>query len=183
VVLQREPHGGKGAAVRAGLLAARGELRFMCDADLSMPVSEIPRFLARVPSECDIAIGSREGPGARRVGEPEHRHVPGRGFNTLVKSLVVPGLDDTQCGFKLFTARAVEMVFPLTTISGWAFDVEVLYIARLHGLRVCEVPIEWHYRELSRVSAVSDPLRMMRDVLRIKANAMRGVYDETPRSV
>lgn len=183
VVLQQEAHAGKGAAVRAGLLAARGGLRFMCDADLSMPVSELPRFLAVVPSECDIAIGSREGPGARRVGEPEHRHVLGRGFNTLVKSLVVPGLDDTQCGFKLFTARAVEMVFPLTTISGWAFDVEVLYIARLHGLRVCEVPIEWHYRELSRVSAVSDPLRMMRDVLRIKANAMRGVYDETPRSV
>lgn len=176
VVLQREPHRGKGAAVRAGLLAATGELRFMCDADLSMPVGEIPRFLARVPSECDIAIGSREGAGARRIDEPGYRHLLGRGFNTFVKTLVLPGLNDTQCGFKLFTARAVEAIFPATTVPGWAFDVEVLYIARQRGLSVCEIPIEWHYRELSRVSAFRDPLRMMRDVLRIRLNGMRGIY-------
>lgn len=177
VVLQQEAHAGKGAAVRAGLLAAAGELRFMCDADLSMPIHELPRFLALVPSECDIAIGSREGQGARRIGEPENRHVLGRVFNALVRAAALPGLNDTQCGFKLFTARAVEAIFPRTTVPGWAFDVEVLVIARKRGLRVREVPIEWHYRELSRVSAFRDSLRMLRDIARIKANALRGVYD------
>jgi dolichyl-phosphate beta-glucosyltransferase len=176
VVLQREPHRGKGGTVRAGMLAATGELRFMCDADLSMPVAEMPRFLAQVPTSCDIALGSREGAGALRVGEPDHRHLLGRGFNALVRMLVLPGLNDTQCGFKMFTARAVDTIFPLTTISGWAFDVEVLFIARQQGLRICEIPIEWHYRELSRVSAIRDPLRMLRDISRIKTNSMRGLY-------
>jgi dolichyl-phosphate beta-glucosyltransferase len=178
VVLQRERHGGKGSAVRAGLLAARGELRFMCDADLSMPVGEMVRFLALVPSHCDVAIGSREGLGARRIGEPSYRHVLGRAFNALVKALGLPRFNDTQCGFKLFTSRAVNTIFPLTTITGWAFDVEVLFIARLRALRVMEIPIEWHYRELSRVSPVRDPLGMIRDLFRIRLNVLRGAYRE-----
>ena len=178
VVLQREPHAGKGFAVRAGLLAARGQLRFMCDADLSMPVAEIGRFLAVVPSACDIALGSREGIGARRIGEPPYRHLLGRAFNALVKTLVLPGFNDTQCGFKLFTSSAVAAIFPMATIAGWAFDVEVLFIARLRGLRVREIPIEWHYRERSRVSAVRDPLGMTRDLCRIRLNAFRGRYRE-----
>ena len=177
VVLQREPHRGKGSAVKAGMLAATGDLRFMCDADLSMPVHELPRFLELVPSRCDIAIGSREGLGARRVGEPSYRHVLGRVFNNAVKAALLPGVDDTQCGFKLFTADAIEQVFPRTTIDGWAFDVEVLYIARRRNLRIAEVPIEWHYRDLSRVSAIRDPLVMLRDILAIRRNGARGVYD------
>lgn len=178
VVLQREPHRGKGSAVRAGLLAASGDLRFMCDADLSMPIDEIARFLAIVPSECDIAIGSREGAGARRIGEPIHRHFLGRGFNRLVHTIVLPGISDTQCGFKLFTARAAAMVFPHVTIEGWAFDVEMLFIARHRGLRVKEVPIEWHYRSRSQVSAVRDSIHMFQDVLKIRINTMRGVYGD-----
>lgn len=181
VVIQREPHRGKGGAVRYGLLQAAGALRFMCDADLSMPVVEIARFLALVPSECDIAIGSREGEGARRVGEPQHRHVMGRAFNGLVRAAVLPGLNDTQCGFKMFTARAVEATFPLTTIDGWAFDIEVLHIARKKGLAIREVPIPWHYAERSQVSALCDSLRMARDVMKIRANSRRGRYDvKTP---
>ena len=176
VVLQREPHRGKGSAVKAGMLAGHGDLRFMCDADLSMPVEELRRFLDMVPDTCDIAIGSREGLGARRVGEPAYRHVLGRVFNSAVKGAVLPGIDDTQCGFKLFTANAVEQVFPRTTIDGWAFDVEVLYIARRCSLRIIELPIEWHYRDQSRVSAMRDPLLMLRDVLTIRRNAARGVY-------
>jgi dolichyl-phosphate beta-glucosyltransferase len=177
VVLQREPHRGKGGAVRSGLLAAAGELRFMCDADLSMPVTEIGRFLAEVPSRCDIAIGSREGAGARRVGEPDYRHLMGRLFNGLVKATALGGLNDTQCGFKMFTSTAVTAIFPRTTIDGWAFDIEALYIARRLGLRICELPIDWHYREESRVSAVRDSFRMARDVVRIGRNGRRGVYD------
>ena len=182
VVLQREPHRGKGAAVKAGLLAARGELRFMCDADLSMPIHELNRFLAIVPDHADIAIGTREGIGARRIDEPLYRHLLGRAFNTAVRTLVLPGFDDTQCGFKLFTARAVETILPAVTLAGWAFDVEMLFVARLRGLTVREVPIEWHYRELSRVSTVRDPLRMLRDLCRIRINAVRVVYAQPASS-
>ena len=148
----------------------------MCDADLSMPVSEMPRFLAMVPTQCDIAIGSREGVGSERVGEPAYRHTMGRAFSALVKAMVLPGLDDTQCGFKLFTSHAVEAVFPMTTIAGWAFDVEVLFVARCQGQRIREVPIKWHYRDRSKVSAVRDPLRMIRDLWTIRTNGVREVY-------
>jgi glycosyltransferase involved in cell wall biosynthesis len=177
IVLQREPHRGKGGALRAGLIAARGARRFMCDADLSMPISELPRFLAVVPSECDVAIGSREGAGAKRVGEPGHRHAMGRVFNLLVRASGLSGIQDTQCGFKMFTSRAVETIVPRLTLDGWAIDIEMLVIATRHRLRVRELPIEWHYRERSRVSPLRDSLRMSRDVLKIRLNALRGRYD------
>jgi len=177
IVLQREVHRGKGGALRAGLLAARGELRFMCDADLSMPIAELPRFLAVVPSACDLAIGTREGAGARRIGEPEHRHAMGRVFNAFVRLTGLSGRQDTQCGFKLFTAGAVETIVPRLTLEGWAIDIEMLVIASRLGLRIGEIPIEWHYRERSRVSPLIDSLRMSRDVLKIRVNALRGRYD------
>ena len=177
IVLQREPHRGKGGAVRAGMLASRGDLRFLCDADLSMPVTELPRFLAQVPATCDIAIGSREGEGARRVGEPGLRHAMGRVFNTLVRRLVLQGIEDTQCGFKMFTGAAADAVFSRITLDGWAFDIETLVVAQRLGLRVVEMPIEWHYRDRSQVSPVRDSLLMARDVLRIRARAARGRYD------
>jgi glycosyltransferase involved in cell wall biosynthesis len=183
VVLQREPHRGKGAAVRAGLLAARGNLRFMCDADLSMPVGQLTRFLAIVPRDCDVAIGSREGAGARRLGEPVLRHVMGRVFNRLVQVSVLPGIDDTQCGFKLLTARAAQVICSSMTIEGWAFDIEMLQIARVQGWRVREVPIEWHYRDRSRVSAMRDTWRMARDLWRVRANARRGAYSSASSRV
>jgi glycosyltransferase involved in cell wall biosynthesis len=176
IALQCEAHRGKGAAVRSGLLASRGELRFICDADLSMPVHEITRFLAAVPAECDVAIGSREGTGAKRIGEPVHRHLMGRAFNGLVRAVLLPGVPDTQCGFKLFTARAVQSIFPATTIDGWAFDAEALYIARLQGWRVKTIPIEWHYRDHSRVSTFRDPWQMLADVYQVRRNALRGRY-------
>jgi dolichyl-phosphate beta-glucosyltransferase len=178
IVLQREPHRGKGGAVRYGLLGARGALRFMCDADLSMAAADISRFLARVPVDADIAIATREGAGAHRVGEPGHRHVLGRVFNRLVRATVLTDLSDTQCGFKMFTRAAVEAIFPYVTIEGWAFDIEALVIARRRNLRIIELPIEWHYRDRSQVSPLRDPLLMARDVLKIRANAVRGRYDQ-----
>jgi dolichyl-phosphate beta-glucosyltransferase len=176
VRLQKEPHGGKGAAVRAGFLASKAALRFLCDADLSMPVKELSRFLPPAAAEADIIIGSREGAGARRVGEPFFRHLAGRGFNLAVRRLVVPGIQDTQCGFKMFTAAAAEAIFPHVTVTGWAFDIEVLYLARLKGLRIREIPIEWHFRADSRVRLFSDSLGMFTEVLRIRARARRGDY-------
>jgi dolichyl-phosphate beta-glucosyltransferase len=176
VTLQREPHRGKGGAVRAGMLAARGDLRFLCDADLSMPVRELSRFVDKVSRECDIAIGSREGETARRVGEPFYRHAMGRVFNTLVRKSVLPDIHDTQCGFKMFSARAARSVFSAATIDGWAFDIETLVIARTQGWRIREVPIEWHYGAESRVSPIRDSYRMLRDLWTIRANSRRGAY-------
>ena len=180
VAVRRFPHRGKGATVRDGLLAVRGGCRFLCDADLSMPPEQIARFLAVVPSRCDIAIGSREGPGAVRVGEPLHRHLVGRVFNTLVRAMVLPGIQDTQCGFKLFTAEAVEAVLPLTEIEGWGFDVEVLACARAQGWRVREVPIEWHFGEASRLRVLPHSIEMFRDLLRVRGKLRRGAYGRRP---
>ena len=157
-----------------------GARRFLCDADLSMPPEQIARFLDVVPSQFDIAIGSREGPGAVRVGEPLHRHLVGRVFNTLVRAMVLPGIQDTQCGFKLFTAEAAAAVLPLTDIDGWGFDVEVLACARAQGWRVREVPIEWHYGEASRLKVLPHSIEMFRDLLRVRAKVRRGAYGRRP---
>jgi dolichyl-phosphate beta-glucosyltransferase len=180
VAVRRFPHRGKGATVRDGLLVVRGARRFLCDADLSMPPEQIGRFLDVVPSQCDIAIGSREGPGAVRVGEPLHRHLLGRVFNTLVRALVLPGIQDTQCGFKLFTAGAAEAVLPLTGIEGWSFDVEVLACARAQGWRIREVPIEWHFGQSSRLKVLPHSFQMLRDLLRVRAKVRRGAYGRRP---
>lgn len=169
VVVQREQHGGKGHAVKRGLLAAAGDYRFICDADLSMPLHELRRFLPPLLTDFDIAIASREGASARRVGEPFHRQLMGRVFNACVQTLVLRGIEDTQCGFKMFTAAAVDAIFPFVTVDGWAFDIEVLAIARHQGLLIVEVPIEWHHRRDSHVSMLRDGPGMLRDMLRIRA--------------
>jgi dolichyl-phosphate beta-glucosyltransferase len=176
VVVQREPHRGKGGAVKAGILAARGEYRFICDADLSMPIHEIRRFLPPALKDFDVAIGSREGKAARRIGEPAHRHVMGRLFNLAVQQLTLPGIEDSQCGFKMFTARAANSIFPRVTVDGWAFDVEVLTVARAQGLRIVQVPIEWRYSHDSQLSMIRDGFGMALELLRIKRRLRRGHY-------
>jgi glycosyltransferase involved in cell wall biosynthesis len=176
VFVQSEPHRGKGGAVKAGLMAARGSYRIVCDADLSVPISEIVRFLPPRLTGVDVAIGTREGEGACRIGEPIQRHIVGRIFNALVKLLLLPGINDTQCGFKMFTARAAELIFPLVTSNGWAFDIEALCIARHHALRFVEVPIEWHYRDHSQVKVVRDAAAMFAELLRIRRRAAAGAY-------
>lgn len=168
---------GKGRAVRAGMLAARGECRFLADADWSMPVEEIVRFLPPQAPEADILIGSREAPGSRRYHEPWHRHVLGRGFNLMVQFLVLPGIRDSQCGFKCFRGWVAERIFPCQRLTGMSFDVEVLFIARRLGYRIVEVPITWYFDPDSRVRVVQDSLRMAWDLLTIRWNAWRGRYD------
>ncbi len=176
LVLQAEPHRGKGGAVRAGMLASKAEYRFLCDADFSMPVEEVERFVPPFLDDFDVAIGTREGPGAVRVDEPENRHVMGRVFNTIVTTLLVPGIADTQCGFKCFSAAAANALFPKQTIDGFAFDVEVLFLARQAGLRIVEVPITWYYMEASSVKPVRDTWRMLKEVARIRRNDALGRY-------
>jgi glycosyltransferase involved in cell wall biosynthesis len=181
LVVQREPHRGKGGAVKAGLLSARGWYRFMCDADLSMPISELKSFLPPLLDNYDVAIGTREGAAARRVGEPRSRHLVGRMFNLFVQRLVLPGIHDSQCGFKMFTEPAVRTIVPRAAVDGWAFDVEMLAIARANGLRIAEVPIEWHYRSESRLSVPRDGVRMLREILAIRSRALGGVYGRVNR--
>jgi dolichyl-phosphate beta-glucosyltransferase len=168
---------GKGLAVRLGMLAAAGDFRFMCDADLSMPIEEVKRFLPPALADYDVAIGSREAKGARRYEEPAHRHLGGRYVNLLIRLLILPRLQDTQCGFKCFRAAVAQDLFQHQTLMGWSFDIELLYIAHRRGYRVVEVPIDWYYRTESKVSAVPDAVRMIADIFRIRANGRRGLYD------
>lgn len=168
---------GKGRAVRTGMLAARGEYRFMCDADLSMPVDQVSRFLPPMQSTYDLAIGSREAPGAIRYDEPAYRHWGGRVINFLIRLLALPGMNDTQCGFKCFRAQVAEDLFGCQHISGWAFDIELLYVARLRNYRIIEIPIPWYFNPESKLNIVGDTLQMLRDILRIRRNARLGYYD------
>jgi glycosyltransferase involved in cell wall biosynthesis len=166
---------GKGRAVQAGMLSARGDYRFFADADLSMPIGEVNRFMppaVNVP----IAIASREAPGAIRYNEPVYRHVTGRVFNTLIRSLVLPALNDTQCGFKMFRADVAEELFQRQTLMGWSFDVEILYIASLRGLPILEIPIPWYFNPESKVNVLRDSWRMFRDLLVIRRNGRQGKY-------
>jgi dolichyl-phosphate beta-glucosyltransferase len=176
VKLVRAAHAGKGAAVRRGMLEARGTWRFLADADLSMPISELTRFLTAAEQDGgDIIVGSREVRGARRVGEPWSRHLIGRMFNWSVKALVLRGIEDTQCGFKLFSARAAQLLFPLQQLDGFGFDVEILFLARRAGLVVREVPITWVYGRESKVNFASGA-RGFLDLLAVRWHQLRGRY-------
>lgn len=167
---------GKGAAVKMGMLAAQGEYRFICDVDLSMPIDQVNRFLPPLLPELDIAIASREAPGSIRVDEPWRRHWTGRSFNALVRWTILPGLHDTQCGFKCFRAQVAQECFSRQTISGWSFDVEVLYIARQRGYRMVEVPITWYFNPESKVSVLRDLKQVAVDLWTIWRNTRRGLY-------
>jgi dolichyl-phosphate beta-glucosyltransferase len=174
-VIQSEK--GKGAAVQRGMLEAKGDYRFMCDADLSMPVQEVVKFLPPMLQNFDIAIASREAKGAVRYNEPSYRHLGGRGINFLIQTLILPGLNDTQCGFKCFRGEVAEDIFKRQTLMGWSFDIELLYIARRHGYRIVEIPIHWYHFSDSKVSALRDALRMIQDIFRIHVKARHGIYD------
>jgi len=171
---------GKGGAVQRGVREARGEYVFFCDADLSMPVEEISKFLPPALNDFDIAIGSREAPGAVRYNEPYYRHLTGRVFNMLIRLTVLPKLQDTQCGFKCLRADVARDIFPFQTLTGWAFDVELLYIALHHGYRVLEIPIDWYFNADSKINVLRDSRRMFLDLLVIRRNARRRRYDVKP---
>ena len=175
-VLHEEARG-KGLAVQAGMLAAEGAYRFMCDADLSMPISELNRFFPPALEDFDIAIASREVPGAVRYNEPHYRHIIGRGYNALIRLFALPGLQDTQCGFKCLRGAVADIIFRRLTLKGMSFDVEMLFIARQRGYKIVELPIPWHFNPDSRVRLVQDSLRMGLDLLAIRRNARQGLYD------
>jgi dolichyl-phosphate beta-glucosyltransferase len=160
---------GKGAAVRAGMLRARGEHRLFSDADLSTPIEELPRLREHLGGRCAVAIASRALPGSTiDVHQPGQREMMGRTYNRLVQLLVLPGLHDTQCGFKLFTAQAAVTCFEPLRTNGFGFDAEVLVRGRRHGWEVAEVPVHWSHREDSRVNALRDSGMVLVDLLRLR---------------
>ena len=176
----RENVAGKGRAVKKGMLAAEGEFRFMCDADLSMPLQEIPRFISPLESRYDISIASREAPGAVRYNEPDYRHLGGRLINALIRLLALPGFHDTQCGFKCFRRAVAEDLFVNQTLAGWSFDIELLYIARMRGYQIAEIPIPWYFNPESKVKVIRDAIRMILDIFIIRRNAAKGMYGDSP---
>jgi glycosyltransferase involved in cell wall biosynthesis len=181
LVLQ-EHKSGKGLAVRKGMQAASGYYRFMCDADLSMPIAEVNRFIPPALENFDIAIGSREAPGAIRYNEPGYRHWGGRGVNLLIRLFAIPGLRDTQCGFKMFRAPAADDLFRYQTLNNWSFDIEILFMARMRGYRIVELPIPWYFNPETKLNPVKDAIRMGLDIITIRGNARRGAYDPKDKS-
>lgn len=178
----QETQKGKGLAVRTGMLAAKGKYRIFCDADFSMPVSEISKFIPGDNLPYDIAIASRELPESQRLDEPEFRHLIGRIFNSLVRFALLPGLQDTQCGFKAFRDEVVEHLFPMQTMTGWSFDAELLFIAQRLGYKVKEVPITWYYKPGTRLHIVKDSIKMASDLFTIQHNAQRGIYGQKAKT-
>jgi glycosyltransferase involved in cell wall biosynthesis len=193
VRLIRNDHRGKGYTVRTGMLAAQGHIVLFSDADLSTPIQDIEKLLPWFERGFEIVIGSREGAGAQRIKEPFYRHVMGRVFNFIVQLLTVRGIEDTQCGFKAFRDDAARDVFSRLRLYGenaqriqggmvTAFDVEVLFIASKSGYRIKEVPVRWRYGTETKVNPFRDSWRNFRDVLQVRWNDVRGLYDTLPRT-
>ncbi len=170
------PHRGKGAAARSGMLATDAEWRFLCDADLSMEPEQLELFLpdGSPPAE-EIVIGSREAPGANRIGEPANRHVKGRTFTLAVRLLAFRGIEDTQCGFKLFRGDVADQIFGRQRLDGFGFDVEVLFMARKMGLTIREQAIDWYYRDGSSMTVLKGMGGFL-DIARVRLNWTIGRY-------
>jgi dolichyl-phosphate beta-glucosyltransferase len=176
LIVIHEDGSGKGLAVRRGMLEAHGDYRITCDVDLSMPIEQVSRFIPP-QNQADIVIASREAAGAVRYNEPELRHLIGRAFNSVVRILAIPSIQDTQCGFKCFSRKAALELFPGQTIDGWTFDVEVLFIAIKHGYKITEIGIPWYYDANSKVKVAKDLSQVVKDLIRIRWNGLRGRYD------
>lgn len=166
-----EPHRGKGGALRAGVLQATGDRVLVTDVDWSVAPEAVRTLLA---SNAEVVCAVREGSGARRLAEPFWRHLMGRVFNRLVQETVLSGHWDTQCGFKLLERRCAQHLYGLLSVEGWAYDVELLTLAHLHGYVVEDVPVVWRYEEDSRLRSFQDGLGMLRDVRRVAQRIRRG---------
>jgi dolichyl-phosphate beta-glucosyltransferase len=180
-------HAGKGPTVQSGMLKAKGEWVLFTDFDQSTPLKEVEKLL-KYKDTHQVIIGSREIQGAKRDKEPLHRHIMGKGFNFLVQTLAIPGIYDTQCGFKIFSSDANKRIFSNLIVYGrseertdaftGAFDVEALFLARKKSFKVNEVPIIWHHNETDRVSPIKDSVRMLRDIIKVRFADLLGKYSK-----
>ncbi len=163
---------GKGFSVKKGIMASKGDYVLFSDADLSTPIGEVEKLFSALNEKYDIAIGSRSIKGAQiEVHQPFYREYMGKFFNKLVRVFVLKGIIDTQCGFKLFKGKIARDIAVRMRIDSFAFDVEMLYLAKLSGCRIKEVPITWINSPQSRVDPIKDSLKMFFDVLSIKKTA------------
>ena len=177
VVMRSARNRGKGAAVRRGVLASRGAVVLVTDADLSAPVEELDRLETTLAAGSDVACGSRGLRASEIVtSQPVYRRQMGNTFNHILRLLALTSLRDTQCGFKLFRSEAAHDIFSRCTIDGFAFDVECLYLAERLGYRIAEVPVSWSHVPESRVHIAKDSARMLRDALKIRLAAWAGRY-------
>jgi dolichyl-phosphate beta-glucosyltransferase len=182
-ILRNSVNRGKGFSVTRGMLAARGRHRVFTDVDLAYPLDQVHRIVAQLESGHDIAIACRVLPESRYLMSPSFfhylytRHLMSRAFNKVVQFFLLPGILDTQAGLKGFTAEAAALCFSRTTIPGFGFDVECLYIAQQHGLAIKQTAVEFRYDdEPTTVRFARDSNRMLKDILRVKTNAWRGQY-------
>lgn len=175
-LVRLSPNQGKGAAVRAGMLSARGDFRLFTDADNSTDIPQVNKLL-KVADEKTIVIGSRYIHGALlKRKQPFYRVAGGRILNLFIQLFLLPGIRDTQCGFKLFPRRAAEQIFPKLRLTRFSFDLEVLALAKEFGYRIREVPVEWEDDPHSAVHPVKDGLALLQDVIRIKISLIKGEY-------
>lgn len=164
-LIQLPKNYGKGHAVKTGVLNTKGKLVLFCDADGATPIAEIERLKSAITKGADLAFGSRALKSEETAVKTSwYRKYPGRIFNFLVNLVVLPGVKDTQCGFKLFTAEAVQKIFPKQTADRWSFDVEILLIARKIGLNAAEVSVNWTNVPGSKVNLLTDSIKMARDM-------------------
>lgn len=183
--LINNPHQGKAATVISGMLAAEGEFVLFSDLDQATPLSEVEKLLPFFDKGFDVVIGSRS---SKREGAPLMRLVMARGFMFLRSMFLgLKGISDTQCGFKIFRKEVARAIFSKLhlygkgqTVSGSmvtaGFDIEVLYVAKILGYKIKEVPVEWHYVETRRVNPIKDSFQALSDIVAIRTNAARGVY-------
>lgn len=171
------PNQGKGHAVRTGMLAAVGDLVLFDDADGASPIEEIEKLERSITGGADVAIGSRAKPDdTRHVEALAYRKYIGNTFNVLVQSLVLPGFHDTQCGFKMFKHKIAKDLFSVTTMNGYAFDVEILYVAKMRGYKIDEIPINWTNIDGSKVNVLTDSPKMLVELLKVATGARFGKY-------
>ncbi|HEX9996182.1 MAG TPA: dolichyl-phosphate beta-glucosyltransferase [Abditibacterium sp.] len=171
---------GKGFAIRAGVEAAVGRDILFSDADLSTPIEEMERLLPPISrGDCDVAIASRALPESNlAIHQPAHRELMGRTFNKIVQKMAVPGVKDTQCGFKAFRGDVAKRLFGLAHIDGFGFDPEILFLANKFGYKIREIPVTWRHCDNSRVNPLTAPISMLRELFEIRWNDARGLYDE-----
>jgi dolichyl-phosphate beta-glucosyltransferase len=182
-VLRNSVNRGKGFSVTRGMLAARGRHRVFTDVDLAYPLDQVERIVAELRDGHDVAIACRVLPESRYLMSPSFfhylytRHLMSRAFNKLVQAFLLPGILDTQAGLKGFTAEAARLCFSRTTIPGFGFDIECLYIAQQHGLSISQTAVNFRYDdEPTTVRFARDSNRMLKDIWQVKRNALRGQY-------
>lgn len=164
-----QPNRGKGYAVRTGMLQASASWKLLSDADLATPIEEVEKLFAAVGNETPIAIGSRPLRESNlEIRQPFYREWLGRSFNFAVQTLGIRGIQDTQCGFKLFRGDVAEELFRRVKLDGFGYDFEALMIARDLGYRITEIPIRWRHQEGSKVRLVRDGTRMLRDLMKLR---------------